>query len=60
VDSILRKYGKGKPQLFGGWQRWTFWQFSPAYNAGSEIPFDLDRYSRSMAELKALAQGKGD
>jgi GH25 family lysozyme M1 (1,4-beta-N-acetylmuramidase) len=48
-------YGVPRPRLFGGWKRFTFWQFTDRGRlAGSRLPLDVNVFNGSRAQLRAL------
>jgi GH25 family lysozyme M1 (1,4-beta-N-acetylmuramidase) len=45
------------PVLFGGWSKWTFWQYGQGPVAGISGDVDLDRFNGDATALAALAGG---
>ncbi len=48
----VARYSKAQPQLFGGWKRWDFWQYSQEGEVGGSRA-DLDRFRGDVAALQA-------
>ena len=57
----IAAYGTQSPTLPAGWSAWTFWQFSESGQVtGVTGPVDLDVFSGSLADLRALAGLSGN
>lgn len=55
----VAQYGSAQPRLFGGWQKWTFWQFTENEQVGGIITSTaLNRYNGSMSDLQAFVRGE--
>jgi lysozyme len=51
----VASYGVPSPPLFGGWKRYTFWQYTDNGRlAGSGLRLDLNVFKGSSAQLRAL------
>lgn len=51
----LASYGASRPPKVGGWNRYTFWQYtSTGRLAGAGLPVDLSIYRGSIAQLRAM------
>jgi hypothetical protein len=51
----LAHYGVARPQLVGGWKRYTFWQYTDRGRlAGSGLHLDMNVFNGSLAQLQAL------
>jgi len=48
-------YGVARPRLFGGWKRYTFWQFTDRGRlTGSRRPLDINVFNGTRSKLHAM------
>jgi len=52
----VARYSKTEPELFGGWKRWDFWQYSQRGQVGGSRA-DLDRFRSDVRALQAWRRG---
>lgn len=52
----VARYSESEPELFGGWKRWDFWQYSQRGKVGDSRA-DLDRFRGDLAALEAWRRG---
>lgn len=56
----IASYGRRTPDMFGGWRRYTFWQYDAFGSAGGingNGSVDLNRFNGTLADLQRLGGG---
>ncbi|HEY0069955.1 MAG TPA: glycoside hydrolase family 25 protein [Chloroflexia bacterium] len=53
----IARYGVPAPTLMGGWQNFTFWQWTDSGSVPGALHVDRDRFNGDMAAFKAFIGG---